>query len=134
MEKMKMSVGTMAALVSVAVVVSALVINFGIVQAMEDRVKVSFELELKQNGDDVDVSVKAKGLATNVVFTVRTYAVTNCMGGLLQLIDSQDSGGNGNINISGTIEDQFVTDVNSVSIRSPQNPGPIVQCFLNTTP
>jgi len=133
-EKMKMSVGTMAALVLVAVAVSALVINFGMVQAMEDKVKVSFKLDLKQKGDNVNVSVKAKGLATNVVFTVRAYSSTNCMGSFIAAIGSEDSAGKGNISIKGTIDDEVVGDVNSVSIRSPGGPGPLVQCFLNTTP
>ena len=134
MEKMKMSIGTMVALVVVAVAVSALVMNFGMVQAMEDKVKVSYKLDLKQKGADVEVKVKAKGLATNVVFTVRAYSTTDCMGGLIAVIGSEDSGGKGNISIKGTIMDEDVDDVNAVSIRSPGGPGPIVQCFLNTTP
>ncbi len=134
MEKMKMSVDKMAALVFVAVAVSALLISFEMVQAKEDKVKASFELELEQNESDVDVEVKAKGLATNVVFTVRAYSSTDCMGSLIEVIGNQNSGGNGNISIKGTISGKVVDDVNSVSIRSPGGPGPLVQCFLNTTP
>ena len=134
MEKMKMSVGTMAGLVLMVVAVSALVMNFGIVQAKGDEVELEFELKLKQNESDVDVEVKAKGLATSVVFTVRAYSSTDCMGSLIEVIGTDNSGGNGKINISGTISGKVVDDVNSVSIRSPSGPGPLVQCFLNTTP
>ena len=134
MEKMKMSVGTMAALVFVAVAVSALLISFEMVQAKEDKVKASFVLELEQNESDVDVEVKAKGLATSVVFTVRAYSSTDCMGGLIEVIGDQTSDRKGKIDIAGTISGKVVDDVNSVSIRSPSGPGPLVQCFLNTTP
>jgi len=143
MEKMKMSVDKMAALVFVAVAVSALLISFEMVQAKEDKVKASFELELKQNESDVDVKVKAKGLATGVDFTVRAYSSTNCMGSLIGVIGTDNSRGNGKISIKGTITeavfdskglDNEVDSVESVSIRSPGTPGSLVQCFLNTTP
>jgi len=136
MEKMKMGIGTMATLVLVAVAVSALVLSFGMVQATEDKVKKSFDLELKQNGPDVDVKVKAKGLEPNVIFTVRAYdPETDCGTGPAVVIGFENSGGNGNIAISGTISDRDVDTVESVSIRSPNGgPGILVQCFLNTTP
>jgi len=136
MEKMKISVGTMVALVLVVTAVSGLVINFGMVQAGgPEEVEVEYELKLKQNGDDVDVEVKAKGLENNIVFTVRAYTsgVRDCSPGLLAVIDSENSGGNGKIDISGTISTADVDDVGSVSIRSPGTPGDLVQCFRDTT-
>jgi len=143
MEKMKMSVGTMATLVFVAVAVSALLISFEMAQAKGDKVKASFELELEQNESDVDVEVKAKGLATGVVFTVRAYSSPDCMGSLIEVIGTDNSGGSGKISIKGTITEAVfdsktlnneVDSVESVSIRSPGTPGDLVQCFLNTTP
>jgi len=113
-------------------------LTFGMAQATQDEVKVSLELELEKNGNDVDVEVKAKGLASDTVFTVRAYTTTNCSkpaGAMAAVVGSQDSGGNGEIDISGSVGfAAVVTDVNSVSIRSPGGPGPLVQCFLNTTP
>jgi len=103
MEKMKMGVDKMAALVFVAVAVSALLISFEMVQAKEDKVKASFELELEQNESDVDVEVKAKGLVTRVDFTVRADSSTNCMGSVIGVIGTDNSGGNGKISIKGTI-------------------------------
>jgi len=134
MEKMKMSIGTMAALVLVAVAVSTLLISFGMVQATADKVKQSFDLELKQNGDDVDVKVKAQGLAPTTKFTVRAYSANNC-GTFLALIGTADtlSDGQGKLKISGTISSAVLGDVESVSIRGEGTPGPIVQCFRDTT-
>ena len=137
MEKMKMSIGTMAALVLVAVAVSGLVLSFGMVQATPDKVKVSFELDMQQTGDDVTVIVKAKGLANNVLFTVRAYdPATDCAGPPAVVIGSQNSGGNGNIAISGKISDRDVDTVESVSIRvdGPPAANPPLVCFQDITP
>jgi len=135
MEKMKIGIVTVAALALVAVVVSVMVINSGIVLAVGPPVKqhVNAQLTLTQQGADVDVGVKAQGLATNVVFTVRAYSSTDCIGGFIAVIGSEDSAGNGNISIKGTIMDEDVDDVNAVSIRSPAGPGPVVVCFQDTT-
>ena len=102
----------------------------------DEEVDVEYELKIEQNGNDVDVEVEAEGLATDVVFTVRAYNsdITDCSPGLLAVIGSQDSGEDGEIEISGTISSAVVDDVGSVSIRSPSGPGPLVQCFINTTP
>jgi len=125
----------MAALVLVAVAVSALVINFGMVQAAGGDVKASIkaDLKIKQNGADVDVKVKANGLKPNVTFVVRAYGSDNCSGSLLAVIGSDDSGNKGKIKISGTISPEDITDVNSVSVRDPGAPGKIVVCFQDTT-
>jgi len=131
---MKMSVGTMAALVLVAVAVSALVINFGMVQAAKGDVKASIkaDLKLKDEGTNVDVKVKANGLKPNVTFVVRAYGSDNCSGSLLAVIGSDDSGNKGKIKISKTIPFN-IDDVNSVSVRDPGAPGKIVVCFQDTT-
>jgi len=134
MEKMKMGIGTMAALVLVAVAVSGLVLSFGMVQATQDKVKVSFELDMQQTGDDVTVIVKAKGLENNVIFTVRAYDPATDCGAPAVVIGSQNSGRSGNIAISGKISDRDLADVGSVSIRSPGTPGNLVQCFNDTAP
>ena len=139
MEKMKMSVGTMAAIVFVAVAVSALVINFGMVQAMEDKVKASIKanLKLEQKGDDVKVTVKANGLESNEDFTVRAYSMPDCKVKLTGgEIGTAFSNNKGKLKISGTISSEVVDDVNSVSFRddSGGTPGQIVVCFRDTTP
>jgi len=116
------------------------VLTFGIVQATGPSVTehINAVVKLEQNGNDVDVEVKAQGLATNVVFTVRAYNALSCTAPPLATTTGttigSDSDGNGNIAISGTVTGKDVTDVNSVSIRSPAAPGPIVVCFQNTTP
>ena len=137
MEKMKMGVGTMAALMFVAVAVSALLISFGIAQATQDKVKVSFELDIQQTGNDVTVVVKAKGLEPNADFQVRAYtSATDCGGPPAKLIGTEESNSNGNLVISGKISPGDIGDVNSVSIRNagPPNLNPPVVCFHDTTP
>ena len=135
-----MSVGTMAALVLVAVAVSALVINFGMVQAAGGDAKASIkaDLKIKQKGTDVDVKVKAKGLDSDKSFTVRAYSssVTNCGAGPAAAIGPVTSDDKGKLKISGTISDKVVDDIGSVSIRITGSPGsnPPVVCFQNTTP
>ena len=127
MEKMKIDVGTIAAPVLVAVVVSALVVSFGMVYAPKDNPKVSFEfeLEIEQNGDDVDAEVKARGLAPDETFVVRAYTSTDCAAGTLlggSAVGSDDSDSNGNFEVSGTVSNVNVGDVNSVSIRDDTGP------------
>jgi len=134
----------MAALVFVAVAVSALVINFGIVQAAGGDVKASInaKLKLQQVGDDVVVNVKAKGLTSNADFTVRAYidTVTDCVAAagnalIVPFVATGTSDDNGKLKLSGTILDKVVDDVGSVSIRSfgPPPFNPPVVCFQNTT-
>ncbi len=140
MEKMKIGIVTVATLALVAVAVSVLVINSGIVLATGPSVTehINAVVKIEKNGNDVDVEVKAQGLATNVVFTVRAYNALSCTAPPLATTTGNtigsDSDRNGNIAISGTVTGKDVTDVNSVSIRSPAGPGPIVVCFQNTTP
>jgi len=141
MEKIKMNVGTMVALVLVAAAVSGLLINFGMVQAGEEPEKVKAnieaEVELEKDGEDVNVEVKAKGLTPDASFTVRAYidTVTNCMRGGGNALASFNvaSDGDGEFDIEVTIVEQDVTDVGSVSIRSAGSPpsNPPVVCFQN---
>ena len=139
---MKMSVGTMAALVLVAVAVSALVINFGIVEAKKNDVKASIEAELKleEKKNKVVVKVEAEGLASKADFTVRPYIAsnTNCIAGAGQALAAFNgmSDKKGKLTIKGTISGADVDDVGSVSIRSSGGPGanPPVVCFQDTTP
>jgi len=106
----------------------------------DDEVEASIEAELKleQDGDDVVVEVEAEGLASSASFTVRAYTsgVLNCSPGLLAGIGTASSDSDGDLDISGTIEDAVIDDVGSVSIRSTGSPGtnPPVVCFQNTTP
>ena len=138
MEKMKIGIVTVAALALVAVVVSVLVINSGIVLAVGPPVKqhVNAQLTLTQQGADVDVGVKAQGLASTANFQVRTYTVKNCGPSLLQSIGTAFSDSNGNLKISGTILTDVVDSVESVSIRSagPAGANPPVVCFQDPTP
>jgi len=137
MEKMKMGIVTVATLVLVAVAVSALVISFGMVQAVGPVVTehVSAVLKLKQQGADVDVDVKAQGLASTATFTVRAYSVTDCSGSKITEIGTATSDSNGNLVISGTISTNVVSNVDSVSIRDDGGgtPGNIVVCFQDIT-
>jgi len=140
MEKIKMNAGTMVALVLVAAAVSALLINFGMVQAGgngPDKVKAEFELEFEQEGDDVDFEVKGKFNTAAIAYTARAYSATDCEKGTLiggSAIGTDSDGGN--IDIEGTLSGVMVSQVNSVSIRQDSGgpPGDLVQCFLNTTP
>jgi len=138
MEKMKMGIVTVATLVLVAVAVSALVINSGIVLAVGPVVTahVGAVLKLTPQGDDVDVEVKAQGLASDVDFTMRAYTTKNCIAPALGASSPEPSDSNGNLRISKTISDKEVDDVESVSIRITGSPGtnPPVVCFQDTTP
>jgi len=119
----------------------------------DDEVEASIEaeLELEQDGEDVELEVEAEGLKPGS-YTVRAYGLivtavagntvgdenTNCMRGTGNALASftDTVGGDGELEISGTISDEVVTDVNSVSIRSMGSPGsnPPVVCFQDTTP
>ena len=141
MEKMKIDVGTIAALVLVAVVVSTLGISFGIVQADEEvEAEVEAKLRLGQTGTSVYVEVEAKGLAGDTHFTVRAYkdTVTDCSKGPTNAIGkaTEISELNGNFEATITIAGKEIDDVGSVSIRDDDGTGagPIVVCFQNTTP
>ena len=138
--------------IAFAVVASALVLSFGIAQAMQDEVEAEVEAQLKLEQvttTDVNVEVEAEGLASNTLFTVRAYKsdVLNCLRGGANAIFDFDvtSDGNGDFAISETILTRstgntpatvVVDDVGSVSIRSEGGPGanPPVVCFQNTTP
>jgi len=128
------------AITTIALVAVIMGMSFGIVQATGPSVTehIGAMVKLEKNGNDVDVEVKAQGLANNVVFTVRAYGTPSCtappLATTLGNTIGTDSDANGNIAISGTVINKQVTDVNSVSIRSPSAPGPIVVCFQNTTP
>jgi len=120
------------AIVLVAVIMG---MSFGIVQATPDKVKVSFELDIQQKGNDVTVVVKAKGLEPNADFQVRAYtSATDCGGPPAKLIGTEESNSNGNLMISGKISPGDIGDVESVSIRDTPALGNIVVCFQNTTP
>ena len=128
----------MAALVLVAVAVSALVINFGMVQAAKGDVKASIEadLKIKQKGSDVKVTVEANGLEPKKSFTVRAYTdATNCKGPPVVALDPEMSDKKGKLKIKGTIPGKIVDDVESVSIRITGSPGdnPPVVCCQDTT-
>jgi len=87
-------------------------------------------------GDDVVVTVKAKGLASDRSFTVRAYTeATDCGGAPAAGIGTDTSDKKGKLKISGTILNAVVDDVESVSIRStgmpPTNPPAV--CFQDTT-
>ena len=131
-----MGVGTMAALLFVAVAVSALVINFGIAQADESEVEISFALKIEQDGTAVDVEVEANGLKPNEDFAMRAYSTLDCSTGALLKVGPVFSDDEGELEISGTISPEDIVDVNSVSIRDDTggSKGPIVVCFQNTTP
>ena len=135
MEKMKMSVGTMVALVVVVAAVSALVMNFGMVQAAGGDVKIGADLKIKQKGLDVVVKVKANGLEPNEDFAMRAYSSENCAGGLMMKDGPVFSNDKGKIKFSVTIPGKIVDSVNSVSIRDDTgtSKGPIVVCFHDTT-
>jgi len=136
MEKMKMSVGKMAALVLVVTAVSGLVMSFGMVYAGgPSEVKIEFELKLKEKNGSVEVEVKAKGLAPDEDFAMRGYSSTDCGSGPILKVGPVDSDSNGDLKIEGTFA-KNIGDVNSVSIRDDEGTtkGDIVQCFLNTTP
>jgi len=123
-----------SAIVLVAVVMG---MSFGIAQAMQDKVKVSFGLDILQTGNDVTVIVKAKGLESNEDFAMRAYTVTDCGSGPpLLKVGPVLTNSNGNLVISGKISPEAIGDVNSVSIRDDTGNaiGPIVVCFQNTTP
>ena len=105
----------------------------------DDEVEASIEaeLELEQDGADVDVEVEAEGLEPNEDFTLRAYSGTDCKGSLAgNPLKTETSDDEGNLEISGTIDDEVVGDVNSVSIRDDDGTslGQIVVCFQNTTP
>ena len=100
----------------------------------DDEVEASIEaeLELKQDGTDVDIEVEAEGLQPDKSFTVRAYLTsTNCKEPPAVAIGPKDSEGDGDFEISGTIPDEDVDDVKSVSIRITGSPGsnPPVVCF-----
>ena len=121
-----------SAIVLVAVIMG---MSFGIAQAMPDKVKVSFELDIQQTGNDVTVVVKAKGLDPNADFQVRAYtSATDCGGAPAVLIGTEESTSNGNLVISGKISPGDIGNVESVSIRDTPAVGDIVVCFQNTTP
>ena len=106
----------------------------------DEEVEASIEAELEiEQGDSVDVEVEAEGLASGVTFVVRGYSMPNCSkpdGAMASIVGSDISDGDGEIEISGSVGfAAFVTDVNSVSIRSPgPGPGFLVVCFQDTTP
>ena len=136
MEKMKMSVGKMAALVLVAAAVSGLLINFGMVYAPPQEVKIEYELKIKEKNGDVEVEVKGK-FNTAVIYSARAYTVDDCApgaGNLIGVIGIDTDGGD--VVIEGTLSSTSVNEVNSVSIRLDDGTslGDLVQCFRNTTP
>jgi len=109
----------------------------------DDEVEASIEaeLELEQDGSNVDVEMEAERLASNADFTVRAYKddITNCEKGAGNALAAftDESDGDGDFEISGTITGKDVGDVGSVSIRADDGtgaPGPIVVCFRDTTP
>jgi len=107
-------------------------------EAAKGDVKASIkaDLKIKQVGDDVVVTVKAKGLASDKSFTVRAYTdKTDCSAGPAVAIGTDTSDKKGKLKISGTIIGVGVDDVESVSIRSsgppPSNPPHV--CFQDTT-
>ncbi len=138
MEKMKIGIVTVATLALVAVAVSVLVINSGIVLAVGPVVTahVGAVLKLTPQGDDVDVEVKAQGLDSDKSFTMRAYTTKNCTAPPLGASDPETSDSNGKLKISKTISDKDVDDVESVSIRITGSPAtnPPVVCFQDTTP
>jgi len=129
-----------SAIVLVAVVMG---MSFGIVQAMGPGVTehVGAVLKIQQNGNNVDVEVKAQGLEPNADFQVRAYtSATDCGGQPAELIGTEESDSKGNLAISGGTTAGTggspinVGDVKSVSIRDTPALGNIVVCFQNTTP
>ena len=131
--------------ISVVLVAGSLAVSPIAIAGDDDvKAKIKAKLKLEQDGTDVIVEVKAKGLASDTDFTVRAYisSVTNCLRGGTHAIFDFDvtSDGDGNFAISETILDNptantgatvVVGDVGSVSIRNEGGPGtnPPVVCF-----
>jgi len=102
----------------------------------EVKTEIKAKLELEE-GDSVDVKVKAEGLKPGETFKVRAYSSTDCAAGTLlggSAVGSDTADDEGKIKISGTVSGEGVSDVNSVSIRDTPDLGQIVVCFQDTTP
>lgn len=80
---------------------------------------IKAELKLRQDGPDVRVKVKASGLSSDKLFTVRLYQfdVGDCgMGPALAAFDTP-SNGKGKLKIIGELLNGDLDDIGSVSIR-----------------
>ncbi len=80
---------------------------------------IKAELKLNQKGPDVRVTVKASGLSSDELFTVRLYTfdVGDCgMGPALAAFDTS-SDKRGKLKISGRLLNGEIDDIGSVSIR-----------------
>ena len=129
---------TIVAVTILGLATSSIALN-STAEAAKGDVKASIkaDLKIKQVGDDVVVTVKAKGLASDKSFTVRAYTgATDCGGPPAVAIGTDTSDKKGKLKISGTILNAVVDDVESVSIRSsgPPPSNPPVVCFQDTTP